>query len=59
MTTTSLIYINRRARGVPTETVAEFTSHMAARDALASYRLGDKVATYYISSRPCAAWRTK
>jgi hypothetical protein len=49
-------YIQRKdARQL--ETVDEFDTYKEARAMLAEYRMADPAATYYISSRPCKAWR--
>lgn len=41
------------------ETVDEFTSKGEARDARYEYAMADRSAVYYISPRPCKAWRDK
>jgi hypothetical protein len=49
-------YIQRKDRnGV--ETVDEFETRKEACAMLAEYRLADCSAIYYLSSRPCKAWR--
>lgn len=49
-------YVQRRdAHGL--ETVDEFDTRREARAMLAEYRLADPAGTYYLSSRPCKAWR--
>ena len=49
-------YIQRKdARQL--ETVDEFDTYKEARAMLTEYRMSDPAAYYYISSRPCKAWR--
>jgi hypothetical protein len=51
-----MYYIQRKdSNGL--ETVDEFTSRLEAKAMLSEYRLSDWSATYYLSSRPCKAWR--
>lgn len=53
-----MIYIQRRGDG-QLETVDEFTTRKEARAMLAEYRMSDPSADYYLSSRPCRAWRDR
>ncbi len=49
-------YIKRKdARQL--ETVDEFDTYKEAHAMLTEYRMSDPAANYYISSRPCKAWR--
>ena len=51
------IYVQRKeGRGL--ETVDEFATWKEARAMVAEYRMADPSATYYLSRRSCAAWRT-
>lgn len=49
-------YIQRKGDGY-LETVDEFSTRKEARAMLAEYRMADPSAIYYLSSRPCKAWR--
>lgn len=40
------------------ETVDEFDTRKEARAMLAEYRMADRSAHYYLSSRACKAWRS-
>jgi hypothetical protein len=51
-----MIYIQRRGDG-HRETVDEFATRREARAMIAEYRLSDRSAEYYLSTRPCHAWR--
>lgn len=50
-----MIYIQLRRFGL--ETVDEFQTMREARAMLAEYRLADPTGHYYLSRRPCRAWR--
>lgn len=52
-----MIYIQLR-RNSSVETVDEFPTMREARAMLAEYRLADPTGDYYVSRRPCRAWRT-
>jgi len=41
------------------ETVDEFDSRKEVRTMLAEYRMSDRSAHFYLSSRPCKAWRER
>jgi hypothetical protein len=49
-------YIQRKDES-QLETVDEFETLKEAREMLKEYRLADPSAAYYISSRPCKAWK--
>ena len=49
-----MIYIQRRSSTL--ETVDEFETRKEALAMLKEYRLADRSATYYLSTRPCKAW---
>lgn len=49
-------YIQRKGDGY-LETVDEFETRKEARAMLAEYRLSDPSGIYYLSSRPCKAWK--
>jgi hypothetical protein len=51
-------YIQRLGNGYR-ETVDEFDSRKEARAMLAEYQMADPTAHHYLSSRPCANWRTQ
>lgn len=51
-----MIYIQRRGQGY-LETVDEFPTREEARQMLAEYRRADPSDHYYMSQRPCKAWR--
>ena len=51
-----MIYIQLRRRG-SVETIDEFATMREARAMLAEYRLADPTGDYYVSRRPCRAWR--
>lgn len=53
-----MIYVQRRD-GIQLETVDEFPTWREARIMLAEYQLSDPSALYYLSRRPCRAWRCK
>lgn len=49
-------YIQRKdSNGL--ETVDEFETYKEAKSMLAEYRMSDRFASFYISSRCCKAWR--
>jgi hypothetical protein len=50
------LYIQRKD-GRDVETVDEFETRKEARAMLEEYQLADRSAVYYLSSRPCKAWR--
>ncbi len=50
------VYIQRKD-GRELETVDEFDTWKEARTMVAEYRLADPYAAYYLSRRPCKAWR--
>lgn len=50
-----MIYIQLRRCGL--ETVDEFPTWKEARAMLAEYRMADPTGHYYLSRRPCRAWR--
>jgi len=41
------------------ETVDEFETRKEARAMLTEYRLSDPYGMYFLSSRPCKAWKTE
>lgn len=51
-----MIYIQRRD-SYQLETVDEFTTIKEARAMLREYRMSDPAANYYLSRRPCKAWK--
>lgn len=51
-----MIYIQRRDSNY-LETVDEFETWKEAKAMLTEYQLSDRAATYYLSSRPCNAWK--
>jgi hypothetical protein len=51
-----MLYIQRKGDGY-LETVDEFESGKECRAMLTEYRMADPYATYYLSQRPCKAWR--
>jgi hypothetical protein len=51
-----MTYIQRKGDGY-LETVDEFSTRKEARKMLAEYQLSDPYAEYYLSSRPCKAWK--
>lgn len=50
-------YYMQRKDGRNLETVDEFETRKEARAMLAEYRLSDRSADYYISTRPCKDWK--
>lgn len=52
-----MIYIQRKSSIL--ETVDEFETRREAKAALIEYKLADPSAFYYLSTRPCRAWRLK
>jgi|GEM_PF-5056741 len=51
-------YIQRKDSQFHTlETVDQFNTFKEAREMLTEYRISDRSAYYYISSRACKAWR--
>lgn len=53
-----MFYIQRRGDGY-LETVDEFETRKEAKLMLAEYRMSDPTAEFYISRRPCKAWRER
>ena len=53
-----MYYIQRRGDGY-LETVDEFETLKEAKFMLAEYRMSDPTAEFYISRRPCKAWRER
>ena len=53
-----MYYIQRRGDGY-LETVDEFETLKEAKLMLAEYRMSDPTAEFYISRRPCKAWRER
>lgn len=51
-------YIQRKGDG-HLETVNEFDTRKEARAMLAEYRVSDPTAHFYLSSRPCKAWKDR
>ena len=51
------MYYIQRKDGRQLETVDEFTTYKEARAMVAEYRMADYAADYYISQKPCKAWR--
>ena len=51
------MYYIQRKDGRNLETVDEFVSGREAMDAVKEYRFSDSSATYYISKKPCKAWK--
>ena len=51
-------YIQRKGNDY-LETVDEFESGKEARAMVKEYRMADPYAEYYLSKRPCKAWREK
>jgi hypothetical protein len=51
-----VFYIQRKGQG-HLETVDEFSSKREADKMLMCYRLSDNTADYYVSRRPCKAWK--
>ena len=54
-----MLYIQRRGPDGYLETVDEFDTRKEARAMLAEYRMSDPSAEFYISTRPCKAWKEK
>lgn len=52
-----IYYIQMKREGCPLETVDEFETLKEARAMLDEYRYADPPAHYYISTRPCKAWK--
>jgi len=52
-----MTYIQRKSSTL--ETVDEFETRKEALAMLKEYRLGDRSAMYYLSTRPCRAWSIK
>lgn len=48
-------YIQRKGQGL-LETVDEFETRKEAREMVKEYRISDRSAEYYLSSRPCKSW---
>lgn len=53
-----MIYIQRKDK-YGLETVDEFETRREARKMLAEYQFSDHSAEYYLSERPCKAWKEK
>tara|TARA_R110000803_G_scaffold9219_1_gene29298 strand:+ start:880 stop:1041 length:162 start_codon:yes stop_codon:yes gene_type:complete len=53
-----MIYIQRKGQGY-LETIDECETRKEATALVREYRLSDYSAEYYLSSRPCEAWRDK
>lgn len=51
-----MTYIQRRGDGY-LETVDEFETRKEAQEMLKEYKLADRYAEYYLSSRACKEWR--
>ena len=51
------MYYIQRKDGRQLETVDEFTTYKEARAMVIEYRMCDTSADYYISQKPCKAWR--
>lgn len=51
-----MVYIQRKGDGY-LETVDEFETRKEAIKMLAEYCISDTSAVYYVSSRPCKAWK--
>ena len=51
------MYYIQRKDGRQLETVDEFTTYKEARAMVQEYRLSDSAADYYISQKPCKAWK--
>jgi hypothetical protein len=51
-----MVYIQRKGDGY-LETVDEFETRKEAKAMLAEYNMSDLYAEYYLSSRPCKAWK--
>lgn len=51
-----MVYVQRKDSRY-LETVDEFATWKEARVMVAEYRIGDPSASYYLSQRPCKAWR--
>lgn len=52
------VYVQRKD-GRDLETVDEFATWKEARAMIAEYRMSDPYAEYYLSCRPCKAWRVE
>lgn len=53
-----MIYIQRKdSNGL--ETVDEFETRKEAVAMVKEYRMSDKTASFYLSSRPCKDWKDK
>ena len=51
------MYYIQRKEGRELETVDEFTTYKEACAMVAEYRMADSAANYYISQKPCKAWK--
>lgn len=51
-----MYYIQRKDTNY-LETVDEFKTYKEAKAMISEYRMADYAAHYYISSRPCKAWK--
>lgn len=54
-----MVYINRKALSEQIETVDEFTTTKEAREMVREYRMSDRSAHYYTSSRSTQDWRNR
>jgi hypothetical protein len=52
-------YFIQRKGGGYLETVDEYATRREAREMLAEYRMADTSGVYYISTRPCKAWKER
>jgi hypothetical protein len=50
-------YIQRRDKARNLETVDEFATRKEAREMLREYRMSEPGVSFYLSSRPCKAWK--
>lgn len=53
-----MVYIQRKGNGY-LETVDEFATRVEARAMLREYQICDPSGYYYLSQRPCRAWRER
>jgi hypothetical protein len=53
-----MVYIQRKGDGY-LETVDEFETRKEARAMLVEYRMIDPYDHFYLSSRPCKAWKER
>ena len=52
-----VMYYIQRKDGRDLETVDEFTTYKEARLMCQEYQFSDNAARYYISQKPCKAWK--